>query len=229
MTISNDTQPLRALVEEQLAGTYFGVTPRNSFFFVPTRAIRAAITGAYPGFQAVSIVHDGFTGLVLSLHERVPVARWCGSSPSPQAVITDGEYCYLFDAGGYIYTASDVASTAQTLNSFAVYDPLAGGTEEPLRATLAHAAQLPNLFDLARKVASLGSPVETITIRDDETDLLLTSGTRITYVLGGEEPAFANLMSAKNNLNLSDGSLLYVDLRFPGKVYLKRRGGSVTE
>ena len=50
----------------------------------------------------------------------------------------------------------------------------------------------------------------------------MTSGTRITYVLGDEQNAFAALSSAQSDFNLSDGSVDYVDLRFDGKMYLKK-------
>ncbi|MDO8623847.1 MAG: hypothetical protein Q7R54_00620 [bacterium] len=231
--VSNADSRILALVQSKITGTYLGIIPRNSFFFIPEHAIRIAIIEADPGIQAVSISRTSVTSLTILLHERVPIARWCGSTSSPQAALipTDGEYCYLFDAVGFIYAASEVSTSTQALNSFALYAPLMNDTLEPLRATLAHAKQLPDLFDFARKVSEFGSPVVTIMLRDDEVDLFLESGlsraesrgTRLTYVLGDEENAFSNLMSAKANLNLSDGSLLYVDLRFPGKVYLKRK------
>ena len=62
-----------------------------------------------------------------------------------------------------------------------------------------------------------------IVLRGDEVNDYLESGTRVTYVLGNEENAFTALASSKDTLNFSDGSLEYVDLRFDGKVYLKRK------
>jgi hypothetical protein len=105
-----------------------------------------------------------------------------------------------------------------------VYDELAGRGEEPLRSTLAHANALPATFELARRIGDFGSPVDTVTFRGDEADFVLISGTRITYVLGEEEQSITDLVSALPNLDLSTGLVEYVDLRFPGKVYLKRVG-----
>ncbi|MDO8566972.1 MAG: hypothetical protein Q7R58_02365, partial [bacterium] len=62
-----------------------------------------------------------------------------------------------------------------------------------------------------------------IVIHDGEVDNNLASGTRITYVLGREQDAFTALVSARENFNLADGSVDYVDLRFDGKVYLKKK------
>jgi cell division septal protein FtsQ len=232
ISVSNSDSAIFSLVQEKLVGSYFGIVPHDSFFFVPEHAIRAAIIAANPGLQAVSIQRDGFTSLTISLNERVPVARWCGLEKTEGAA----EYCYLFDAEGYIYRAADpsdgragVATGTPILNSFTVYDSLAGDAQEPLRSNLAHAKATPDAFDFARKVGSLGSPVTMITFHGDETDLVLASGTHVTYVVGSEEVAFADLMSAKSDINLTDGSLDYVDLRFPAKVYLKKKGDTVAK
>lgn len=229
VTISNGDLRAEAAAREKLKGSYLGVVPRDSYFFVSENAIRSAVITDNATYQAVSIKRTGFTSLALVLHERVPVARWCGLKPltGDAFAISDGEYCYLFDAEGYIYAASDVATGTPTLNAFAVYDTLQGATEEPLHATLTHASAIPNAFDFARKVATLGSAVNSVVFHGDEVSIYLMSGTRLTYVLGSEEGAFTDLTSAKQKLNFADGSLEYVDLRFSGKVYLKRKGDSV--
>jgi hypothetical protein len=67
-------------------------------------------------------------------------------------------------------------------------------------------------------------PVVAFVIRGDEADLYAQSGTRITYVLGREEVTTQVAESAFPSLNLDDGSLEYVDLRFEGKAYFKKVG-----
>ncbi len=213
---------LRPLVESELAGSYLGVVPRNSFFFVPKSSIRAAILKSRPDVQAVSISRETVTKLAVSLHERVGVAKWCGVMR-----LSEIGPCYLFDASGYIYM--EQASTSATLNPFAVYSALEDGGSPPRGNTLKDAESLPAVFEFARTVASFGSAAAVVAIREDEVDVELESGTMLTYVRGDEQGAYANLISAKNNLNLADGSLTYVDLRFPGKVYLKRADGSESE
>ncbi len=91
-----------------------------------------------------------------------------------------------------------------------------------MRATIAGADALPTAFDFARKFVTLGSPTVSVVLRGDEVDDYLASGTRITYVLGSEQDAYTALTSARANLNLTDGSIEYIDLRFPGKVYVKK-------
>lgn len=208
---------------DAMQGWYGGIIPRNSIFFFPEESIRAAILAADSDIAGVSIFRKGFNGLSIKIDNRAPIARWCGLAPTvfePGSAHGSDEYCYVFDASGVIYAA---ASSTQTVNPFILYAPLAGDTEEPLQANLANAQMLPAVFDFARELATLGSPVTRIVIHDGEVDDYLASGTRVSYVLGHEEDAFTALVSARENLNLADGSLLYVDLRFDGKVYLKKK------
>ena len=84
------------------------------------------------------------------------------------------------------------------------------------------------MFDFARQIGTLGPAVSSVIIRGDEVDFFLTpsqersAGPRVTSLLGDEQNAFTALVSARNQLDLSDLTLQYVDLRFPGKIYVKR-------
>lgn len=203
-----------------MEGSYLGIVPKDSTFFYPAGSIRRAILADHPDIAAVSLFRNGFTGLSIKPSERVAIAKWCGLSPTPPGGDHGSdEYCYVFDANGYVFAPASASSTP--INAFTLYAPLASNTEEPLRATLANVYQLPATFDFARQLGAFGSPVDRIVIRGDEVDQMLASGTRVTYVLGDEQNAYTALVSAKDDLNLADGSLEYVDLRFDGKVYSK--------
>jgi len=217
VTVYGADQSYADIATVAMRGKYFGVIPRDSTFFFPASSIRAGIMGEHSDVAAVSIFRSGLTGLSIKTNERVPIARWCGLAPTAGVEA----YCYVFDAGGFVFAAA--ATTTETLNPFTLYAPLEGDTLEPLRATIAHAEELPSVFDFARQLSPFGSPVTHIVLRNDEIDDYLASGTRITYVLGNEENAFTALTSARGNLNLTDGSLEYVDLRFGGKIYLKKK------
>lgn len=210
-------QSLADIARRAMQGNYFGVIPRDSIFFFHASRIRADIVAAYPEIAAVSIFRNGLTSISVKANARVPVARWCGLAP------TEGveEYCYVFDASGFIFAAA--ATSTQTLNPFVLYAPLEGDGLEPLRATLANAEKLPAAFDFARQISTFGSPVTRVIIRGDEVDDYLESGTRITYVLGDEQNAFTALVSSREHLNLADGSIEYVDLRFAGETYVKKK------
>ena len=208
-----------------LAGTWLGIIPRDSILVVPAHAIRTAILAAHPEVAAVSVFRASLTSLAITVHERVAIARWCGLAPAADV----SAYCYLFDGNGYIYAAdqsTELGSStprALTLNSFDLYAPLVASSSDPLGRTLAHADQLPSVFSFARALDPLGSHVAQVVIRGDEVDDLLASGTRITYILGQEQQAFAALSASKSDLDLASGSIDYIDLRFPGEVYVKRK------
>jgi len=208
-------ESLAEIASTAMQGNYFGIIPRDSFFFFSATRIRAGLLAMHPEIAAVSIFRNGLTGLTIKIDNRVPVARWCGSTPD---TTTD---CYLFDVKGYIFTTA--TTTTQTMNPFVVYEPIES-TSSPIGSTLPNANEFPSAFDFARQLYTLGSPVSSIVFSNGEVDQHLESGTRITYVMGNEQNAFTALVSAHDNLNLADGSLEYVDLRFDGKVYVKKAG-----
>lgn len=119
-------------------------------------------------------------------------------------------------------------STEKLVNTFVVYaSQVLDGSHDfasaPIGSLLSNADKFPAAFDFARELAVFGSPVSSIVFRADEVDNYLESGTRITYVLGDEQNAFTALVSSREHLNLADGSVEYVDLRFPGETYVKRK------
>ncbi len=225
VTIYGADQSLSDVATSAMQGSYLGLVPRDSMFFYPDGQIRANIMAAHPEIASISIFHNGLTGLSIKVNDRVAVARWCpvenlisnGASSKPSGV----ENCYVFDANGFVFAPA--ATTTETINPFAVYAPLIGDVLEPLRATIARADELPSTFDFARQLATFGTEVTRVALRGDEIDDYLASGTRVTYVLGHEQAAFTALTSGKGSMNLGDGSLVYVDLRFDGKVYVKRK------
>ncbi len=217
---------LASYATNAMQGSYFGIVPRDSIFFFPEDRIRADILAAHQDIAAISISRSGFTGLVIKVNYRVPIARWCGDATRFNLENSDLRLnlvasCYIFDSLGFIFSA--FATTTETINNFKLYAPLEGATLEPLRATIVHAEKLPSVFDFARQLASFGSPVTSISINDGEVDDILESGTRVSYVLGNEQNAFTALVSARDNFNLADGSVDYIDLRFDGKGYLKKK------
>jgi cell division septal protein FtsQ len=227
IAVSDGDAGIEAIAEQSLAGSYYHLVPRDSYFFVSEAAIRSVILAAHPELESVSISRAGLTGLSIVVHGRVPLARWCGSTLSTSsgqaATSTDSGTCYLFDATGFIYQAA--ASSSAPLSDLLVYAPTsAAASTSPVGATVASADKLPAVFEFARDIAKLGADVASVVLRGDEVDLYLPSGTRVTYVLGDEQGAYTLAVSAFPQLNLKDGSILYVDLRFSssGRVYFKR-------
>lgn len=234
VTIYGADQSLATLATTAMHGTTLGI-PNDSIFLVPKTRIRAAILADHPDIAAVSIFRTGFNAISIRIDDRVALATWCGLAP----VEGVQPYCYLFDSSGFIFSALPEASDAlasttvarvapETLNHFTLYAPLASETLEPLRARIAHAEKFPSVFDFARQMNAFGVSVDSVVITGDEVQFIFTTSTPdsvapyLTYVLGEESAAYTALTSARGSFNLKDGSISYIDLRFPGKVYIKR-------
>lgn len=240
ITVLGADQSLSDIAAAQLQGDYLGIIPRDSIFFFPASRIRAGIMATHPNIAAVSVARTSLTGISVRPSYRVPIARWCGTSlastPAADAASAEtmpAENCYLFDANGLLYALAvpgDNASTTEatsspdkTVTPFVLFSPLESDGVPAIHQTLKDADELPGVFDFARQIGTLGSAVGTIVIRGDEVDFFLASSTaRITYLLGDEQNAFTAFVSAKDQLNPSDPMLEYADLRFPGKIYVKR-------
>ncbi|KND51828.1 MAG: hypothetical protein ABA06_01040 [Parcubacteria bacterium C7867-001] len=223
---SEHASSIQMLAKQKLGGTYANIIPKNSVFFYPEHALRAAILDAYPDIAAVSLARSGFTALSVKVIPRVAAFWWCGI---PSAAAAEDTTCYEADAEGLVFAPvveGDVLATSTAISTLRIYGDLATAStssEYPLRAHMQHVESIPSALRFVRIMNQLQVPVVSLGLHDDEADLITPTGTRITYVLGHEESATALAQAAFPTLNLLDGSIEYVDLRFPGKVYLKRR------
>ena len=223
---------LEPLIREALQGSYGFIIPRDSILFLPKQAIRNRILHAYPSIAAVSIFRSGLTSISVRVTDRTAVARWCGASYVPQTVGTTSEAlgpndCFYFDTNGFVYGTS---TEATPLNDFRLYEPFPDFVvTEPGKHALPNTSTLPDVFKMARELQPLGARISAIHIHDSQVDLYAENGTRIMYVLGKEAAALSAINSSRDSVSLADGSLEYVDVRFDGKLYLKRKGASVSQ
>lgn len=209
---------LVALAKQQLWGTYGYVLPRNSIFIFPEDDIRKAILAAHPEIAAVSIARSSFTSLTISPTARTSALLWCGHERTPEAT------CYETDAEGLVFMQADAARVTQP-GELKIYGALEeGDAASPVGARVSQAERIPEALRLVKTLRGLGASITVLQLRGDEADLLLESGTRLTYVLGKEEQAAALAAASFPTLALADGSIEYIDLRFERKIYVKRFG-----
>lgn len=224
-----DADQVRASVLAQLEGRYAYVLPRNSVFLLHEDRLRAAVLASSPDVSAVSFTRTSFHSLGVSSTGRITTFLWCGASfdtPDQQGV------CYDADAEGLIFSEDATASATPDNGTLRVFAPLTGTTTDngyPLGARLVSAPAMPGAISFVKAVRALGVTVSSLAIRDDEADLWLQGPTRITYTLGQEDAAAATAAAVLPTLSLSDGSIQYVDLRFPGKAYIQKYGEEQTE
>jgi hypothetical protein len=211
---------IRALTEAQLQGTYAFVVPRNSIFFYPEQDIRESVLREHPEVAAVAVSRQAFDTIVVRAIERMPAFMWCGPTvdvPSP-----DGT-CFSVDAEGMVF-APVLPEVAASSTALRIYAPLDSEDDTTLRSHVLGSHAIPGALRFVKAIRAMGIPISSLVLRGDEADLWVNSSTRITYVLGREEEAAQLADAAFPTLNLRDGSIAYVDLRFNKKVYIKRYG-----
>lgn len=211
---------LKAFVERQLVGTRYLIVPRNSIFFLPEKEVRAAVLAAFPEVEAVSISPKGLSTLSVVASPRSGVLWWCGTLEAP---VTP---CYEADAHGFVFKQVAPELSAASTTALTIYAPLETppGSTPPIGSSIAAHDRLPAIVQFVKAMRTLNADVVSIALRGDEADLYTRAGTRITYVVGREQQAVGLATSGFSTLNLNDGSLLYVDLRFDSKLYFKKRG-----
>jgi hypothetical protein len=243
---------MQTIAASNFTGTMNYIFPRNSIFFFPESEIRSQILQQYPDLSAVSISRESFDSIAMDSIPRELAFLWCGTSYTavPEIVaaplistasstsatsttpiapeITTEASCYDADSEGFIFTA-DANATSSPTDALRVYGALAVATTTNaslIGQKVAQANDIPNALQFVKAIRSMGVSIVALVIRGSagEADLYTQSGTRITYVVGQESAAVQLAQSAFPSLNLNDGSLEYVDLRFDGKVYFKKTG-----
>ncbi len=207
-------EEIKHLAHDTLGGSIAFLFPRDSIFLLPEDNIRTRVLATYPDIASVTISRTGFSSIEIGVVPRVPAIRWCGEEYPASAT------CYVADADGLIF-----ASAASTTDGFSLYAPLTEATSSPIRAYIKKAAEiLPGVTEFAAALAEHNLTAESIVLSEDEARVYLAgSGTYITYVLGKERETIALLSLTMSNLPVPIDSLEYVDLRFPGKAYFKKK------
>jgi len=222
-----EQEGVQEVAMQAIAGLHWYGVPRNSIFVLPESDMRARVMHAYPDISAVSIKPKALDAITIRVTSRAPAFMWCGTSIDVPPV--DGA-CFDADAEGLVFALADPAET-EASSSLRIFAPLDRDTgESPISAHVVATKQIPDALRFVKAMRSLGAPVSALSIQGDEADLYLQGPTKIRYVLGHEAEAAQLAASAFPTLNLTDGSIDYIDLRFigsmntPGKAYVKRFG-----
>jgi cell division septal protein FtsQ len=223
-------ESVKSITLKNLSGVYWHIAPRNSVFLYPDNQVRSAILAQHPEIAAVSLSRTSFSSLSVHTTPRAESFAWCGTSIDDP--IADGS-CYQADIEGLIFKQIPPEPSAGTSTEplpqgdVRVFSPVDRDVSEgksPIGAHMHSAERIPDALKFVAAMRDLGAPVSALVIRGDEADLWLNGATRITYVLGQEMEAASVAASALPTLTLTDGSIKYVDLRFPGKAYIGRYG-----
>ncbi len=214
-----DEEKAVSVLREVIDGKYLGILPRDSIFFYPEEEAITALLHAFPSLESVSIGRNSFSALSIEGVRREVGFLWCGESAVDFSI--DSKTCYEADEAGFVF-APHLEAYDPAL--FPVYGALSGERSgaDPVGASVVGAKHLLTLLLFVEGIKELGVPVLGVYIKDDEAELFVTPETRLIYVLGNEEEAIESAKAALEDLNLLNGSIEYVDLRFSGKLYVKR-------
>lgn len=208
------TESVEQLTRQQLWGAHAWLLPRNSLFLIPQEDIRAAVFAAHPDIESLSISTNGLQTLVLTTSARTEAFVWCGETYTAHP-----KECYSANAEGLVFAPRTLDGTVP-LRVFGALVEGAGTT--PAGSHLAQASQVAIALRFVKAIQTLGPGVTDFVFRGDESDLLTRVGSRITYVTGREQEALEIAESSLKNISLNDGTIEYVDLRFPGRAYFRR-------
>lgn len=226
------TQEVHILAADVLSGTYAYIVPRNSIYFFPTEALRSRILLEYPDISAVSITRTSFGSITVTTLPRTSAFLWCGETMLASKELP---HCYNVDSEGLVFeevttpevgaaatSTQEVAATLLTL--YSPLEPTMPDPGNPIRAHVLHAERIPAALAFIKGLGESGVSVSALEVVADEAHIYTPSHSRITYVLGREEAASTLAKAVLPKLNLTDGSIQYLDLRFSGKAYIKRTG-----
>jgi cell division septal protein FtsQ len=221
-----DTETIKTIVEQQLAGKYFGLFPKTNILFYPQNKIKNALQNQIKRLQDINLSLKNNNILQISVYERTPEYLWCGENlPSlggglpanSQAGIGEGsEQCYFMDENGYIFDEAPYFSGE-------VYFKFYGSIQ--------NFKQLVSFNDI---LIGLGlKPISLFITNDGDIQIFLSGSSLaatpkiILRANADFEKVAENLETALSTEPLQSefknkySSLQYIDLRFGNKVYYK--------
>lgn len=210
-------------IQEELAGTYFGLIPKDNTFVYPRRTIERALLDAYPRASSLTLAREGMQALVVSIVERQPHALWCGDIvPSVADIVASiNPRCFFLDATGFLFSPAPSYSGTPYHRFFgAIAESRVVGQpflpEDEYRTLYAF---MDSLSDGEVPVYGL------LVIDDDELEVYLANGTRLLVRRGDDlnevRTRIRSLMVSDEFAIYETADIDYIDLRFGNRVYIK--------
>ena len=74
-----DTEAIKNVVEQQLAGKYFGLFPKTNLLFYPKKNIENELENQFKRLENINLSIKNNKILEVSVDERTPEYLWCGA------------------------------------------------------------------------------------------------------------------------------------------------------
>ncbi len=222
-----DTEDIKSVVNENLAGKYLWLFPKSNLFFYPKKEIKLALAENFKRLNNINLSIQNGNVLEVSTDERKGLYVWCGAS----ATQTEAEEnCYFMDESGYIFDKAPYFSGE-------VYFKFYGEVSDSISPSgfYFEEADFSRLIALKEMLAALHvEPVALYKMEDGDIKIYLSDksgapmGPEILLKIDSDfKKVVENLQSALATEPLLSqfknkySSLLYIDLRFGNKVYYK--------
>lgn len=212
-------------IEDELVGKYFYLVPKSSYFFYPKNLILSKLRDNFKRIENISIVHKGFTGLVVNLSERNERYLWCGSDFLAE-LVPENE-CYFIDSGGYVFSKAPFYSGNLFLEFYGTLS--VGDNINPIAGLVLPEDRFEKIISFRSALTLLGFDVIKILTKDDgDYELSVLDGGRILVSSKNnleKNIEYLKLALAteplKTKLDMGRENLDYLDLRFGNKVFFK--------
>ncbi len=211
-----DTDEVASVVRSSLEGRWLWIFPKTSTILVRPTHIEALLKKEFSRIETVSVERVGGHSIGVTLSEYAPRYLWC----------TDTQECYFMDEQGAVYSPAPVFSGTAYPKVFTGAPlatlPFAGMTKEglaqieQLQVQLSDINIVPVAFHYLSPHEMRVDFLHNKTIAEFLLDPTVPTDTSLEYLFSGirTEP----LVSLFHN---PDKKLLYIDVRFSGKVLYK--------
>lgn len=217
-----DSESVRAVAIEKLAGTYGILIPHSNALFAPRNEIEKSIRASFPEIESVNITDVGFETLVLHVKERATVAVWCGAGKDTEAD------CYALDESGFIFMKESSDGYVRYFGAVSGLPAEASAQAgEPIGATfLAGDFKTLNTF-VTDTVKTANRAADFVSIEsNDDVNLAFVGGGVVRFVRTDDTQAtldnVASVFASQSFKTKRDFE--YADFRFGNKVYVKFKG-----
>lgn len=205
-------ESLRALLVEQLSGSYWGVIPRAHILFYPRAAIRRSLLLRFPSLSRVSLSLKNFAELQVSVREREPEALWCVAE----------RVCFFMDRTGFVFEEVGAENDGQ------YYRLEKSATTSPIGRAVFETERLADLFAFLKGLERLSlEPRRVVFGEAREMSVVLSNGVQLLLKEGAYAKALQSMQVLLRDEAIpragSELSVSYIDLRYGNKVYFKPR------
>lgn len=232
-----DTETIKQVVGEQIAGKYLWLFPKTNIGFYPKNSIKSVLQDKFKRIKDINLSIQNRI-LEVSIDERKALYTWCGTTPPVDTALPDtnnnSQKCYFVDEDGYIFDEAPYFSGE-------IYFKFYGLTDTGLPTSAADAPfgsyffkqNFKQLISFNDILAGIGLKTTALYITTDgDIQIFLVSGTSTKPMILLK--ADSDLQNVAENLETAltteplqtefknkYSSLMYIDLRFGNKVYYK--------